>query len=261
MIVLFIIVIGIILFCAIRGLKKGLFGIIFGIFAWIFTIALLFFMAPRLDTYLTDHTTLDESIQTRVSAFVLDKLDAVSAEDLANLAKQTVSSGSLDSLNFKGVSLPEGLSETVGGILGKYFGSENAPISSSGEALGSAVEQSVADAKQAVAQAAAEKITAYAMTGISVLLTFLIARIITLLIGLLLRGIERHTPIGGISRGLGLIFGTFEGFVYDWFLFYLIGCAGATSAGQSLLAMIEGNVFMNWMYTHNLVEMLIVRFF
>ena len=258
MIVLFIIVIGIILFCAIRGLTKGLFGIIFGIFAWIFTIALLFFMAPRLDTYLTDHTTLDESIQTRVSAFVLDKLDAVSAEDLANLAKQTVSSDSLDS---KGVSLPEGLSETVGGILGKYFGSENASISSAGEALGSAVEQSVADAKQAVAQAAAEKITAYAMTGISVLLTLLIAWIITLLIGLLLRGIERHTPIGGISRGLGLIFGTFEGFVYDWFLFYLIGCAGATSAGQSLLAMIEGNAFMNWMYTHNLVEMLIVRFF
>ena len=76
------------------------------------------------------------------------------------------------------------------------------------------------------------------------------------LLKLLLKALDRLTEIPvihGINKTLGFVGGMFEGLLVIWTLFYLILVFLGRDGASGFFAMIDANIFLRWLYNHNLI--------
>lgn len=67
--------------------------------------------------------------------------------------------------------------------------------------------------------------------------------------------------VHGANKLLGLLLGIAEGFLAVWLILYLIRVNEGNFFGTDMIASIEGNTFLNFLYVHNLIEHLMTTLF
>lgn len=243
---LVVIVLLVIVFCGFNGLRKGVFGIVYGFVSWIFVFAFVIFSHPYINTYLHENTHL--------YAYLTEK-----TQDYLNgeIAKFTaVGAAAPEGADLSQIDIAQLPSETVEAIKGwgakltEQLPGEMADELKLGEA---ATPQDLYDG-------IASGITEFLIKGISVAIAFVTALVIAGIVGVLVAAVGDLPGLQGINLLFGLIVGAFQGLLYVWIFMYIAALLSATGFGQTVFAMIQENAFLTYLYQHNLVLMVIQSF-
>ena len=165
---LLLVVVGLILFCAIRGWRRGLLRILYSLISVILLIGLISYATPYISSYIKNNTGIYTALEQHcIQAFQERGQSSVS---------QTVS-GNTDVV---GVALPEQVASY---------------ITNSGNNL---LEQS------GIYEALGRKMADWILAGVSYFVALLLAGLIVSMIGKSLRIINRIPVLKGVNRILGI---------------------------------------------------------
>ena len=243
-------VLAIIAIGAIIGARKGAFKMIFAVIGIVLAISLTVLLSPITKSMLMS--------RPNVYNFFYEKVEALAdknkwAEVISNMA----SSKSDDT------QIIENSGSNSVALMNELMNTMNVPESFRESILGDeGVISNLEISADANANETAESLKKGAYTGITNLIIKAVAFIITLLIvGIILAmlggltnllshipGIEQANSIAGAIAG-GLI-----GLVIVWVIFVIITMISATAIGQKMLAMINENPLLSFIYNHNFIS-------
>ena len=216
-----IIVLIIFLLMIIRGWRKGLLRILFGLIAILVLIGLVSFVTPYVSGFLKEHTGIYTMIEERCTRQIQERIE--------NGMESSVGQDSA----VAGISLPEKVTSY---------------LTNSGE---TALESS--GIHQTLGERAADLILAGAAFLIALILAIIIVKLIDK--GL---GIVDHIPVlKGINRILGLFAGIFEAFILVSLFFLFVALIAGTETGEALTGYIDESEFLSFLYYQNII----LRFF
>ncbi|MCF0127188.1 MAG: CvpA family protein [Pseudobutyrivibrio sp.] len=216
---LLIIFAAIMLLCVIRGSKKGLILIIYGMISWIFIIAVLGFVTPVINDYLQENTeiaaTIDERIKDRLnSAYELEKEN----------------------------NEPEGLDKV---------------ISLLPDSVAKEIEAYEDGVREGIVGVLSGSLTQMTMRGIGSLLGMLLSIVLVFLIGRLIGAISKAPVLNGVNRLSGMAVGFVEGLLIIWITMYLAICFSTTTFGQFVIKNSTSSVVLNFLFENNLIEQIL----
>ncbi len=216
-----IIVLIIFLLMIIRGWRKGLLRILFGLIAILVLIGLVSFVTPYVSGFLKEHTGIYTMIEERCTRQIQERIE--------NGMESSVGQDSA----VAGISLPEKVTSY---------------LTDSGETV---LESS--GIYQTLGERAADLILAGAAFLIALILAIIIVKLIDK--GL---GIVDHIPVlKGINRILGLFAGIFEAFILVSLFFLFVALIAGTEIGETLTGYIDESEFLSFLYYQNII----LRFF
>ncbi len=243
-------VLAIIAIGAIIGAHKGAFKMIFAVIGIVLAISLTVLLSPITKSMLMSRPNVYNFFYEKVEALaeknkwaeVISNMASSKSDDTQSIESSGSNSVALMNELMNTMNVPEGFRES---ILGDEGVISNLEIS--------------ADAN---ANETAESLQKGAYTGITNLIIKAVAFIITLLVvGIILAmlggltnllshipGIEQANSIAGAIAG-GLI-----GLVIVWVIFVIITMISATAIGQKMLAMINENPLLSFIYNHNFIS-------
>ena len=212
-----IIVLIIFLLMIIRGWRKGLLRILFGLIAILVLIGLVSFVTPYVSGFLKEHTGIYTMIEERCTRQIQERIE--------NGMESSVGQDSA----VAGISLPEKVTSY---------------LTDSGETV---LESS--GIYQTLGERAADLILAGAAFLIALILAIIIVKLIDK--GL---GIVDHIPVlKGINRILGLFAGIFEAFILVSLFFLFVALIAGTEIGETLTGYIDENEPLSFLYYQNII--------
>ena len=212
-----IIVLIIFLLMIIRGWRKGLLRILFGLIAILVLIGLVSFVTPYVSGFLKEHTGIYTMIEERCTRQIQERIE--------NGMESSVGQDSA----VAGISLPEKVTSY---------------LTDSGETV---LESS--GIYQTLGERAADLILAGAAFLIALILAIIIVKLIDK--GL---GIVDHIPVlKGINRILGLFAGIFEAFILVSLFFLFVALIAGTEIGETLTGYIDESEFLSFLYYQNII--------
>lgn len=110
----------------------------------------------------------------------------------------------------------------------------------------------------AVESALGKNLIGFLVSGI-ILLVILLARKLIRAVFCSLGLIAKLPLLNGLNKFLGLLAGIAEATVVIWVAFAVIGCLRIPVNGQSLVEMIKANLFLSFLYEHNMLYNFIQR--
>lgn len=244
---LVVIVLLIIVFCGFNGLRKGVLGIVYGLVAWIFVFAFVTFSHPYINTYLHENTGVYSYLTEKTRDYLNQEIAKITSVDMAQAAKAV----DLEEMDMAQIppELVEQMKKTFGNMMEQFPSDATEDIK--WDALTSAED---------LYNSIVSGITEFLMKGISVAIAFVIALVIAGIVGILVASVADLPGLQGINLLFGLIVGAFQGLLYVWLLMYVTLVLSPTSFGQTLLAMIQENAFLTYLYRHNLVFAILHNF-
>ena len=254
--VLLIAVIAVIIIFAIIGYRRGLLGILFNVFSWIFIALFVLLVNPYIYNFIATHTTWQTTISESTSSFVDDKI--------SELAPNAIGSGKLaanDLGNVNSSDLTDGLSEYGVTLPGNLVEQLVTSIRSSANEVSSNVTQQATTLKNNVVHGISDTISTYIIRGIACLIAFLIAKIICLVVYTIIRIVQDVPVVHGATSFIGMILGAFKGLLITWLFMYIVSITLTTSFGAFFMPMIAKSTFLSFLYNNNLIEIIIMYFF
>lgn len=221
--------------CIIRGITKGLFGMIAGILSWVIFFLMVPHVTPWIETRISGETS---PVRTFVEEHVDNYLEKRTNTLSVNNGSGQSSSGE-EILSGLGVSLPAGLQEKAE----EGVSDAASKASDSAAAMVTAVKKSLT-----------ETITNSILHGIALLAAVLLSLLIAVILGKIIRLIGKAPVIHGISRLLGAILGCVEGYLLVSLVLYLVSCFSGTEAGGSLQKQVAESSVLTFLGEHNLLE-------
>lgn len=225
----------ILFFSILQGWRKGILGIVFGLVSWVFVIAFVVFAHPYIETYLRDNTKAYDTIYEKTSEHLEKRVNETSASQGIENWWDSLTQG-----------LPKQTINNIKTDLKLDFGDK--------EFLDTGL---IDTKKQQVMDDLAVKISDFIIQGISVLIAFVIARILVGIVGGIVKAVGRIPVVNGVNGFFGMIAGAVEGFLVIWLLMYLVACASGTTVGQGIAMDISNSRFLSYLYNHNLLMSII----
>lgn len=269
--ILLIVVIAILLLCTIRGYRKGLFGIIFGIICWIFMAFMLIFGTPKMYTALYNNSSIYDGVYSRVEKLVSDKVDSVGRQVLDDSTESVMPEDEaydgIDTSNLSDTTIPENKIEGYLSNLPPQIAEQIRSLTGSGNVnaeniINNANEKALEaenKAKVSVVSAIAVKITEYVIYGLAFLFTLILAWIIILIVSIFVKIIENSRGVKTVSHWSGLIFGLLEGFLIVFIILYIVSFVNLATGGAIVDKNITDNAFLEFLYTHNPIEKIFIK--
>jgi uncharacterized membrane protein YuzA (DUF378 family) len=243
-------VLAIIAIGAIIGAHKGAFKMIFAVIGIVLAISLTILLSPITKSMIMSRPNLYNFFYTKTEALaeknkwasVIANLASSKEEDTESIENSGSDSVALMNELLETMDVPESFRESIVGDESVITGFEVS-----------------ADAN---ANETAESLKKGAYTGITNLIVKAVAFIGTLLIvGIVLAMLGGITNLLGRIPGIeqansiaGAIAGGLIGLVVVWVLFVIITMISATSIGQKMLAMINENPLLSFIYNHNFIS-------
>ena len=245
-------VIAILIISGLVGLKRGLFKTLFGFLALILSIVVTYFAGPIVTSYIYDYTIIDEKIEERVYEELKEELEAKVTESLQD-------AGETKNLETRAKEEAEKiLSEEVDrssqvqliddfdfpdSLKTLFIENNNDEMY---EKLG------IDNFYKYISQYTTYLIVkAMAFFG-----TFIVLRLLFLLIALIVGWIMREVPIlSGLNRIGGLILGLGIGLGVIWVFMIIAGIA----FGSAYDEMIEGNTVLEFLNNNNLITTILTQ--
>ena len=221
-----IIVLAIIALFTVRGVQRGLRGLLFGGLAWIFVMGFVSWATPSVEKFLTN-STYPDWVSAQVEEHIREKVDAQLSEgeqqDIEDL--------------MDGMELP---------IITELVGITEQRIQDSAE-----------ETKNQVIHAVTDELTKRIVNATAMMVSFLMAVAICLLLSLVLRVIHDLPIVGGVSRFIGGVWGFIEGILAVWVMFVMVTSLASSEFGQKAMMQIMNNPILLFLYKNNLILILI----
>lgn len=253
---LFILCIIILLFCTVRGYRKGLFGIVFGIISWIFIAVCLIYGTPKMNNILMENSRIYDKVYSGVENYVSKRVDEAGIPDVSIDALNIIggeSSGviSQDKINEKIQESMPLLPPNIAGLLQNMSEEDNNDMNSVQTEVQNGINEQVTTLKEAIVQKITKTVTDYVIRVMAFTFTLIIAFIIVLIVSVIIKIIELNRGVKTASNWLGLLFGLAEGLIFVYIILYVISALSILNNTQSLVNDINNNVFLSFLYNHN----------
>ncbi len=211
---LLIIVLAILLFCAVRGWRRGFLRILYSLVSIILLMGLMAYATPHISNFVKENTGIYMSIQERCTEAVRERAET----GIENAAEEAAVAG---------ISLPNKVSSYI-------MGTGEDVLENSG-----------------VYDAIGGKAADWLLSGIAFFLALILSLIIVNAIGRILDIANKIPIIKGINRTLGIFAGLFQGFIIIWLAFLFLALLAGTSIGEMCIRFIDENFFLKYLYYHN----------
>ncbi|MCR4611293.1 MAG: CvpA family protein [Lachnospiraceae bacterium] len=252
--VLLFVVIGVIVLFAILGYRKGLLGILFNIFSWIFIALFVIIVNPYIYNFIVQQTSWQNTISSTTSNYVngvAEKITGSASGSTQSEGDNSVTSGDIEGfLSQYGVTVPKDLLNDI-----------TNEISNGVDGATNAVSDQVNQVKNSVVSGITNTVTSYILRGLACLIAFVIAKIICMIVYAIVRYLQDAPVIHGICSWIGMVLGAVKGLFITWLFMFVVSLTAATKFGQFFLPMIEKSQFLTFLYENNLIIYLFYYFF
>lgn len=291
-----LIVLGILIWCAVGGFCKGFLRVVVQLVQWLLMFVIVIWATPFVNTLLIDHTSLQATIQAQCEEQVQNYVDKKLSQSQVDIGSMTSSSlfDGLQGFSIEGqdgeplkeedlsnLELDEESKKQVEDMLSQLQinGADVEQLQDSSLAqeqlskMGITVPESILKKLQdttsigssimsgtGMVKEISTGMTNIIMKAIAFVISYAIVMLIFQVVFSVIGVMEKIPGIGQMNRGLGLAVGIIEGFVIVWAMFALITFASTTPIGMGLVSQINHAPLLKWLYTHNLVLTLIMKF-
>ena len=227
---LFIAVVVVLLLCLIIGACKGFVRSVSFLFSTYAAAALAIILIVPMTSFIMDRTGIDEKVSGKIEEKIVSILPEGVTADMTSQLTTVEQMTLIDQAPFPQV-LKNRLIENNNNSMYDILGIHNF----------------------------VEYISVYIAGIVVKIITFLVAFVVFLLVlRLIFRIIEKASRRGylaALNRMAGAVVGIVTGLVFVWALFLVIMLCCTTSWGQSLLAMVEENPFLSYLFKYNAILM------
>lgn len=206
-------------FCIIRGARKGILRIIYGMIAWILLLWFVNIACGYISDYLNVSTPLPTIVQEHIFSNLMQKYDNTEISD----------SGTGMEAIMKLIPDP----------------------------LRNSINETIHNSVEATIQAITSELSETAIKGISIIISVIIGVLILFVLDKLIKLLGNLPGIYGVNVFLGVIAGLLEGLLITWLCMYLADCFPTTIFGQFIIINIRDNELMNYIYQINIIEQII----
>lgn len=220
---LVIVVLLYLIFSIARGYRKGLVKMIISVAALFIAILVSRTIAPNVEEYLRQETTVCEQIREKTDAYVEELLEEKLKQGLFSVSDQAYAIEDLPLPKYIRAALTVNNVDRVYQVLG------------------------VSDFEDYVSGALTELV----IGAIAFVVGFLIAWIGVFLVAKLVEGVFQLPGLSGINRMGGAAVGGIQALVVLWVFCLVVTAAAGTKMGQQILEMIRGSQVLSAIYNHN----------
>ena len=217
-----IIVLALLVFLMINGLRRGFLRILLTTFSLVITLVLAAVLLKPVSTFIQDKTSIGTSIEEKVGDFVDSKLEGV-----VNTNEDEI----IDSL-------------PIPSFLKKNLHENNTVTKYKEQGVSSFREYAV------------KNITTIAVKAITYLALMIIIFLLLRLLLMLTKFINKVPVIGGINRILGAVLGLIEGLIIIWALCLLVMAFSGSDFGATCMKVINDSVVLKFIYDNNLFTLI-----
>lgn len=224
--------------CMVGGYHKGLLRVAYSLVEWILVFVFVSWTAPFVTEFIMNNTPLPAYIESRC----MERLKQ-SVNTQIEVEKPT------DAFEALGITLPKQITEN---LLKDSADKINQAFSSAGEITDQLLEAS------GVYETISKKVAELAVTGLSYLLTLVVAGIVFYIIGKALNIVNKIPLIGGANQALGFVAGALEGLIFVWVFFAIVAACAGTEWGSFLISYIAEAPVLTWLYQNNFLITILV---
>lgn len=207
------------LFCIIRGARKGILRIIYGMVSWILLIWFVNIACGYIADYLNVSTPLPTVIQEHIFSNLQDKYN-----------------------NTESIETGTGMDAVMNLIP---------------DTIRDGIDNTIHNSVEATIQAITTELSETAIKGISIIISVIVGVLILFLLDKLINLLGNLPGIYNINLILGIFAGFVEGLLVTWLCMYLADCFPTTLLGQFIIKNSASNDFMNYIYQVNIIEQII----
>ncbi|MDC7279177.1 CvpA family protein [Butyrivibrio fibrisolvens] len=207
------------LFCIIRGAKRGMLRIIYGLVSWIFLICFVNFACGVVSDYLNVNTPIPTMVQESIVIHLKDKYESSEQEEEGT--------GTDAVMKLVPPSVKEKLDETI--------------------------ETSIDTTIQLISHELSET----AIHGISIVISVIAGTLALYLLSKVIALLGLVPGIRGVNKTLGIIAGFGEGILITWVCMYLADCFPASELGSLIIEKTQVEPILTLVYETNIIERII----
>ena len=246
---------------AIRGMRRGLYGVIYGIMTWVLILLLLPETVPTVARELEKNEQIKSHVEELVTPYVgVLSLGAVIESFAGDSGENAL--GDIDIEELK--KNPEALQEYIQNFIGSQEQLEKYERIALGLAEGTTETEDFSDttdlskylseSEQADVQSEMkDTLVKYAMACLAILISYLILKIATAIIGSIIRNVMKKSDQSS-NKVLGLIWGVVEGILYICVAMSVISLVQVTMIGRMMVSMIYESPILKFIYENNVLE-------
>ncbi|SDB52953.1 Colicin V production protein [Pseudobutyrivibrio sp. YE44] len=207
------------LFCMIRGARKGMLRLIYGVISWVLLLIFVNMACDYISDYLNVNTSIPTMVQEQISTRLNEKYEA---------SEETKQGSGMDGvMELVPKPIKEGFDETIH----------------------KSVEATIQLISTELSETAVKGIAFIISVAVGVLLLFILDKLIVF--------IGELPGIDTVNSLLGIITGFAEGLMLTWLFMYLADCFPTTIYGQFIISNTTSNSFMDYVYQINIIEQII----
>lgn len=222
----------VLIFCSIKGYRRGLLRVVFSLVSFFLSLAFVMWATPYITEFLEENTQIYTTIQEKCEENL-----RISAED----SMQEQGENSAEQMEVSGIKLPQGLQEQ---LIGEGIEAADDLLDSAG-----------------IYTKLADNLAHFIVSGISFFAAWIIASILIHIISGILNLVSHLPIIHGMNKTLGVVAGFIEGLFYVWLFFYLITICCASDFGKIMIRFIDESVLLTYLYNHNALLQILMYFF
>ncbi|SDH67131.1 Colicin V production protein [Pseudobutyrivibrio sp. 49] len=215
----FLVFILLMLFCIIRGAKRGMLKIVYGLVSWIFLICFVNFACGVVSDYLNVNTPIPTMVQESIVTHLKDKY--ISSE------QEEEGTGEDAVMKLVPASVQEKLDETI--------------------------QTSIDTTIQFISAELSET----AIHGIAMVISVIAGSLALFLLSRAIELLGFVPGIRGVNRSLGVLAGFGEGILITWVCMYLANCFPTTQLGSFIIEKTEAEPILTVLYNANIIERII----
>lgn len=212
------------------GYKKGFIKEIVSAFFIVITMAVVWFINPYVNSFISENTPVYESVQNACADFVNEQVSEIT------IFGKTEQENIIENLGLPDF-LKKQLEENNNAEVYQYL------------AVNTFVEYVSGYLAKAV------------INGISFLVSFVLATLLIRILTYALNIIACLPVLRGINRIAGALVGGAKGVLFLWIAFVMITVLCNTSFGSSVLKLIEQDMVLNYLYSQNILMKIFMSIF
>lgn len=218
------------------GYWRGFVRIVFSLAAMLLMIALVSWATPYITDFLKENTTIYEDLTDVCS----EKIQLSAEEKLESAQKENTLTAAGDDTAEKEKEKEDG----IAGLMLPELWAEQL-LEKTGDTVNQVME------KNGLYRQAGAYIADWILRGVAFFTAFILISIVLKLIVGLLDIMTKLPLIKGVNRLLGGAVGLVQGLIVVWLLLFLVALTCTSQLGETMLAYIEDNVFLTYLYQHN----------
>lgn len=204
----------------IMGFRKGFVKEIVSVFFMLISFLLVWAVNPYVNTFVKEYTPVYDTIQ--------DKCQTLVSEQIGN--KKTLDKEEQNQV-MENMELPDLLKNAL-------------------------VENNTAETYRYLAVSTfteyiSDSLAVMAVNGISFLISFVLSAAVIKLLGFILNVLTKLPVINGINKIAGAAVGGIKCIIFIWIAFLVLTLLCNTTLGQQGMALIQQDVFLNFLYSQN----------